>query len=258
MTRKAPADRIALGIALVVLLALVPAALAAKGGGGGHGGGHGGTSSCTQNAPGVSVQNNWAWGSSGSFGRPGQQLAYDIRVTNNDVGCGSSTFSVSVSVPSGFSVSLPTSQVSLASTSSSYLWVYVTSPSAIADGNYPLVVTVTRAATSASTGSDTTYYKVYSSDTTAPTLFWPNPGNGTTISGHSYNVTVSSSDDHAVKNIDLYIDNAYVSTKACDDVTYICQLNYSWSPSAGQHTATFKSHDWLGNVGVLTVAFTAS
>jgi hypothetical protein len=121
---------------------------------------------------------------------------------------------------------------------------------------YPLTVTAQRSgSTSAST---TTVYKVYSADTTTPTLFWASPGNGTTISGHSYNVTVSSSDDHAVEKIDLYIDGAYVSTQNCNDITYTCQLNYGWSPRTGQHTATFKSYDWMGNVGTVTVSFTVS
>jgi hypothetical protein len=52
------------------------------------------------------------------------------------------------------------------------------------------------------------YYKVYSSDTVAPTLYWPNPWDGQTISGSSFNFTVSSNDDHAVKQIDLYVDGA--------------------------------------------------
>ena len=69
--------------------------------------------------------------------------------------------------------------------------------------------------------------------------------------------TVASNDDHAVKKIDLYLDGAFVSTTACDNVTYICQLYYKWSLRRvqGQHTATFRSHpDWMrGNVGALTV-----
>ena len=99
---------------------------------------------------------------------------------------------------------------------------------------------------------------MYSTDSVAPTLFWPNPGDGTTITGRSYNVAVSSSDDHAVKKIDLYIDNVYKSEVLCDDVSYTCQLNYSWSlgGATGQHTATFKSYDWMDNVGVSTVSFT--
>jgi Bacterial Ig domain len=243
-------------VAVVVTLAIVPAAIAAKGGHGGGGGGGGGT--CTRNAPGVTVENNWEWGATGSWGLPGQRLTYSVRVTNNDLGCSSSSFVLSLSAPNGFSVSVPTASINLASSSAGNLVAYVTSPTAIADGDYGLTASVQRSGASSSDASSTSYYKVYSSDTVAPTLFWMNPGEGTAITSRSYNVTVSSSDDHAPKSIDLYIDGAYVSTKACDNMTYICSLNYTWSTKVGTHTATFKSHDWLGNVGVATVTFTVS
>jgi len=182
---------------------------------------------------------------------------YAIDVINYDVGCGSSSFVVSVSASGGFSVSPPTSTISLKSASSGYLWAYVTSPSVIADGDSPLTVTVQREG-STQTASTTSWYKVYSSDTVAPTLYWPSPGDGATITGRSYNVAASSNDDRAVKKIELYLDNAYVSTKACDNVSYTCQINYGWSTRLGQHTATFKSYDWMGNVGVLTTTFTVN
>src|SRR6266571_1940193 len=106
--------------------------------------------------------------------------------------------------------------------------------------------------------SFTSYYKVYSSDTVAPTLFWPNPGDGQTISGSSYNVVVSSNDDHEVEQI--YIDNVRRSTTLCDDISYNCHAAYNWSLRgvSGQHTATFQSYDWKGNVGVMTVSFSVS
>jgi hypothetical protein len=94
----------------------------------------------------------------------------------------------------------------------------------------------------------------------APTLYWPNPADGSTISGRSYNVSVSSSDDHAVKTIDVYIDGAYRSATSCDGISYSCQLYFTWAIGGiqGQHTATFKSYDWMGNVGVLSTTFTVN
>lgn len=256
MTRNAPRLRIALTAALAgAVLVLAPTSTAAPGGGGSGGG----KTSCTRNTPGVSVDNNWAWGQTGSWGLPGQQLTYGIKVVNYDVGCGSSSFVASLSAPDGFSVSFPTNTISLKSSYSGYLWANVTSPNAIADGDYPLTVTVQRTTTPSSAAS-TSYYKVYSSDTVAPTLYFPNPGDGTTISGNSYNVVVSSRDDHAVKSIDLYIDNVFKSSASCDDIAFSCSLSYKWSLSgvSGQHTATFRSYDWLGNVGVLTTTFTVN
>jgi Bacterial Ig domain len=135
----------------------------------------------------------------------------------------------------------------------------VTSPTGIANGDYPLTVTVQRVG-STDTASTTSWYKVYSSDSVKPTLYWPSPGDGTTITGRSYDVAVSATDDHAVKHIDLYLDNATapVSTTTCDGVSYSCNLNYSWSTTKGPHTATFKAYDWLGNMSTLTTSFTVS
>jgi hypothetical protein len=220
------------------------------------------TSSCVQSTPSLVVENNWAWGQTGSWGMPGQRLTYQFEVINQDAGCASSTFLLSVTGPAGFSVTIPTSAISLKSGTGGFLLASVTSPSVIVDGDYALGVSVQRAGPTTSVGasysSATTYYKVYSSDISAPRLFLANPYAGQSISGHSFTMTVSSSDDHAVKSIDLYIDNTAVTTTACDDITYLCHLSYKWSLRgvAGPHTATFRSHDWMGNTGVLTVPFT--
>jgi len=190
---------------------------------------------------------------------PGQQLGFQIQVTNYDVGCGSSSFAISATAPAGFSVSVPITTISVKSTSVGFLWAYVTSPSVITDDDYPLTVTAKRAGTSATSGATfTSYDKVYSADTTVPTLFLPNPWDGATISGSSYTFVVSAADDHAVKGIDLYIDYTYVTTATCDDVSYMCHLDYKWGMQgvSGQHTATFESFDWMGNVGAMTVTFT--
>jgi Bacterial Ig domain/NPCBM-associated, NEW3 domain of alpha-galactosidase len=215
------------------------------------------TSGCTPSAPQIGVQNTYGWGQSGSWGLAGQQVGYQIQIIDEDSGCSSSSFLMSVSAPTGFSVNVPTSTVSLKPGGYAYLWAYVTSPDGAADGDYPLTVSVTRAA--APGAAATTYYKAYSTDTTAPTLFWANPGDGVTLSGSSYNVAVWSSDDHAVQRIELYIDGAYRTTTTCG-VTYNCALSYKLSLRRmhGQHTATFKSYDWMDdlNVGVETVTFT--
>jgi hypothetical protein len=177
---------------------------------------------------------------------------------NTDVGCRGSTFTVNLSAPVGFSVSSPTTTVTLKSSSSTYVYAKVTSANTVADGDYPLVATMHRSGTAAGSGSYTSSYKVYSTDTVAPTLYWQSPGDGETVNARSYTFGVSSNDDHAVKNIDLYIDGTLVSTKACDDIAADCQLTYETSVAKGSHTARFTSQDWLGNLATLRSAFTAS
>jgi len=275
VAKKTPVIRIALPIAIAALV-LVPAALADKGGNGGNGGGKAGggggatpssstlapssgpTSGCTVNAPRASIDNTWAWASPGSWGMPGQQLKYAIDVFNNDVGCGSSSFVVTMSAPSGFTVSMPSSTITLNSASSGYAWAYVTSSTTAADGNYSLTATVSRAGSSSPAA--TSMYKVYSSDTVAPSLYWTNPSNGGALSGRTADVGFASSDDHAVKQLDLYIDGASVASRLCDSVSYECQLSYKWSIRRvrGQHTATYRSTDWMGNVTTQTATFTVN
>ena len=216
------------------------------------------TPACAQSAPRASIDNTWAWASPGSWGMPGQQLAYAIDVFNDDVGCGSSSFVVSMSAPGGFSVSMPTSTITLSSASTGYVWAYVTSLATAADGDYPITATVARDGTSSP--STTSYYKVYSSDTVAPNLYWGNPPDGGTLSGRTAYVGFASSDNHAVRQVDLSIDGVSKASKLCDSVSYECQLSYKWSIGRvhGQHTATYKSTDWMGNVATQTVTFTVN
>ena len=55
------------------------------------------------------------------------------------------------------------------------------------------------------------------------------------------------------------MDGAYMSTTACDNIAFRCQLYYEWSVGVpGQHTARFEATDWMGNVGVETVNFTVA
>jgi hypothetical protein len=246
VTAKPPV-RIALFVVLAALvLAVVPGALAAPAGK---------PSSCTRNKPGFWIDNTFGWGMYGSWGMPGQQLTYAIHLMNYDGGCGSSTFTIGLSAPPGFSVSLPTTSVSLRSATETYIYATVTSPSGIADGAYPLTFTANR--TSGPSASATSYYKVYSADSTAPTLYYLNPQDGVTLSGRSYHAAATSSDDHEVKQIEFYVDGVYKSTTACDDIAYECTLSSTFSGlSSGQHVATFESYDWMGNVGTRSTTFT--
>ena len=216
------------------------------------------SSGCTPNAPRASVDNNYREGS-GSWGLPGQQVKYAIDVFNNDVGCGSSSFFVSLSAPSGFSVSFPTNTISLASSSTGYLFADVTSPTSAADGDYPLTVSVSRGGIGPAVSASSSY-KVYSSDAVAPQMYWMYPSDSSTISGRSTYVSVNSADDHAVRRVDLSIDGAHMATTTCDNISYECGVSYKWSIRRvhGLHTATFTATDWMGNVATESATFTVN
>jgi hypothetical protein len=249
--------RFVIVLAMAAILASVgtTTALAARGAGGGT------TSVCTHAAAGASIDNTWAWAAPGSWGMPGQQLMYAIDVVNNDVGCGSSSFVVSLAAPDGFTVSMPSSTITLSSASTGYVWAYVTSPTTAADGDYLLTAMIAQAGSSSATAaSGTSSYKVYSSDTVAPKVYWTNPMDGGALSGRTEYVGFASNDDHAVKQLDVAVDGVSVASLLCDDISSDCQLSYKWSIRRvhGTHTATFTSTDWMGNVASQTSTFTVN
>jgi tryptophan synthase alpha subunit len=91
-------------------------------------------------------------------------------------------------------------------------------------------------------------------------LYWTNPSDGGALSGRTAYVGFTSSDDHAVKKLDLSLDGVAVGSVLCDNISSDCQVSYKWSIRRvhGQHTATYKSTDWLGNVATQTATFTVN
>ncbi len=236
-------------IAVLVGGLIVGTAFAARGGGG-----------CTPAAPRVAVQNTYAWASWGSYGMAGQTLQFQVSVSNYDAGCRASTFVLDVSAPDGFSVSLPEDTVSLRSGRTAYLSAWVTSPNGADNGDYQIVASAVRsgstAEAAASGDSFTSYYMVYSSDGAPPDLYWATPGDGSSIDGRSYNISVSARDNRSVKKIELFLDDALAETMNCDGISFSCQLVHRWSTTDGSHTATFRARDWMGNISSLTNNFT--
>jgi hypothetical protein len=165
-----------------------------------------------------------------------------------------------MTAPNGFVISMPSTTITLGSSSSGYLWAYVTSPSGVADGDYPLTATVERAEGQGASSPSASYYKVYSTDTAAPKLYWMNPADGGTLTGRSAYVGFASSDDHAVKQVEVVLDGNLVAITVCDNISYECQVSYKLSLRRvrGQHEATFTSTDWLGNVATKTSTFTVN
>ena len=240
--------------ALVLALALVPAALAAKGGDGGGGA----TSSCTQVRPAPRST------TPGPGHRPARGAC---RASSSSTPSTSSTMtSAAARRPSRSGSPRRTdspsrcrpSTITLNSASTGYVWAYVTSPTTAADGDYPLTVTVERAGSSSPAA--TSSYKVYSSDTVAPKLYWTNPSDGGALTGRTAYVGFASSDDHAVKQVDLYVDGVSEATNSAtaSRSSASCPTSGRSAASTGQHTATYTSTDWMGNVASQTATFTVN
>ena len=140
---------------------------------------------------------------------------------------------------------------------SGYLWVYATSPGTAADGDYPLTATVVRrrgvsvgtrrqAPPSATTRCTRPTASLRRSSGRIPATGRQSPAAPTTWLSHRATTMRSR------RSIST---STMCTSLRCSATTppYTCQLNYSWSlgGATGQHTATFKSYDWMDNVGVL-------
>jgi hypothetical protein len=221
--------------------------------------GSGKPSGCTTHEPRVVINNTWAWASKGSWGMPGQTITYALFVANDDVGCKASTFQVSVHAPQDFTVSIPTEAIQLDASSSGYVWADVTSGKGTSDGDFKLEASVQRSGSAAPVSiGDESWYKVYSSDSTGPKESWLNPADGSSITGRTTYVGFASSDDHAVREMEVLLDGVVVTTVICRGITFDCQASYGWSIRRvhGEHSATFISTDWMGNATSKTVTFT--
>lgn len=219
----------------------------------------GSSGTCVPSTPDVHIVNTYAWASPGSWGMPGEQLSYAIDVMNRDSGCGSSSFSVSLAAPAGFTASAPIT-VSVASGTDAYASGTVTSPAGVPDGTYQVTASVSRSGSSAAAATGQSVYKVYSADATAPSEYWMNPADASAITGRSTNVGFAASDDHQVTQLSIAIDGVTVASTACGNTSYECQLSYAWSTRrvSGVHTATFVARDYAGNVASTKAAFSVN
>lgn len=77
-----------------------------------------------------------------------------------------------------------------------------------------------------------------------------NPADGSAVSGRTTYVGFSSSDDHSVKELVVYLDNALVATKVLrrHHVRLSGVVQVVDRRVREPHTATYQSTDWMGNV----------
>ena len=114
-------------------------------------------SSCSRQNPSVTIS------PSSQTGNPGQTLTYTVYVTNNDnSACGSSTFTLTNTCPSGFTCSLSSSSLTISPGSTSSTSISVTSSSSSSPGTYTFSVTATNNADSTKRGTGSASYVVIS------------------------------------------------------------------------------------------------
>jgi hypothetical protein len=174
--------------------------------------------------------------------------------------CATATVTANVVVPAGFTVEPASVSVSLGSRQSALRTVYVTSPADVAVADHAVVVTASAATrTGPVTGNtETSLYKVYTTDTVAPTAALQSHFTGSTVTG-TVQLSHGFRDDHMVRRTDLYIDGAPVASANSDGITYELNAAYNWdtrSMSKAQHTVEWKTYDDFGNEFVDTWVLT--
>lgn len=146
---------------------------------------------CSQGAPSVSM-------SPGSLtGAPGDTLSYSVSVTNTDSqDCSASNFSLSRSIPSGWSGSLSKSALSLAPGETGSATLVVSSAGSAAAGTYGLSVSVSNtAATSHAASVNASYVVADQCTVVAPTLsLAPGSQSGNPGALLTYSVTLVNND----------------------------------------------------------------
>ena len=139
---------------------------------------------CTRANPTVSLS------PSSQSGNPGQTLNYTVTVTNNDnSACGSSTFNLTYSCPSGWTCNLAASSLSLNPGSSGSTTLSVTSSTTATAGSYTVSATATNSAATSYSGTGfATYQVVIVAGITAPIVVILTPiditPNSATLRGH--------------------------------------------------------------------------
>jgi hypothetical protein len=216
---------------------------------------------CIPDQPVARFQNTYKWASWGTNAKAGERVGYLASVTNFDQNCGTSTFNITVTAPDGFLVENAIQTVTLDSgTNRDYstinkdFEVYITSPAGLGDGDYPITITATKqdGTTNKSATDATSYYKVYSVDTTAPTMMWKSDLNGKTVSVSDRTLQIShnSTDNKRVKQVQILIDGSVVASRDCTThVGYSCDTRYDLDlrKNKGVHNLVLSATDFSGN-----------
>lgn len=183
---------------------------------------------CVRNAPTVSITPTSAWVHAGTL------VPYTISVTNNDSeGCAPATFTITSTLPDGFSQSPATLAISGNPLTTNSGTISILSPLTAMPATYPVGVRVSHDAVVGSAIDTVVNYNVVPVDTVAPIVTISQPTDGAKITGRKIIVSVSATDTSGISKIDVVIDGKIMKT--CSLVT-LC--SYSWNTnriSAGSH-----------------------
>ncbi len=197
-----------------------------------------GAGSCVRANPSLVVSPASQWGF------PGESLNYTVSVTNNDSSaCGTSSFSITPSLPAtGWSQTPSSLSEQLSPGASVTRTVSIKSPTGVAEGLYNFSETALNLSESAFSRTGSAQYNVKPVDTTAPVITITSPKDGAILPAkRSTNISATATDESGISRINIYINNTVVKT--CTN-TSSCQYNWNISKVAsGQHIIKIRAQD---------------
>ncbi len=191
---------------------------------------------CKRSNPTVSISPDGQWGSAGA------SLGYTAFVQNNDSEtCGQSTYTLTSSLPTGFTQGPAALSVSLNPFEQKSVAFTVTAPSTAVPATYTFTELVENTGVPTSSASAGANFNVTPPDVTAPTVSITSPANGAVLKGAKVSLSASASDTSGIARIELSVDGIVVKT--CSAAT---TCTYSWNTrrvSSGTHTVRAVATD---------------
>lgn len=191
---------------------------------------------CTRSNPTISISPTGQWGSAGG------SLTYTATVLDNDSSsCGLSTFTVTPTLPAGFTQSPSSLSLSLNPLEQKSVSFTLTAPSDAVPATYTFTQMAQNSIVTTSSARASANYNIASPDVTAPVVSVTSPSNGAQVNGSKVKVAAAASDASGIARMELYVDDVMV--KACSVAT---TCSYNWNSrraSAGTHTLRAVAFD---------------
>jgi hypothetical protein len=198
---------------------------------------------CARANPTISIDPASQWGAAG------ETLSYNVTVVNNDSSdCSSSTFNVTSSLSSGFTMNPASYSQSIAPGASSTRSADVTSEVGTQNGAYPFSLTATNSSDATYSATTSANYNVFTPDIEDPSVAVTSPTDGSTVSGTT-NITATASDNVGVTKVEFYIDSNLKSTDLSSPYVYSWDTTTETNES---HTLVAKAYDAANNVSTST------
>ena len=200
--------------------------------------------SCVHTSPTIVISPTSQWGS------PGNSLTYTTTLTNNDeTVCSSSVYSITPTLPAGWSQTPTTLSANLAPKTSVNMNIAIVSDINAQPAYYQFSETAVNDQITPLSSSAAANYNIMPADTTPPGVSIIKPLNGSTITKGTLKISATASDISGISVINILSDNAAIKT--CYGTT-TCNANLGVSQiSPGFHTiiATAADNSLQQNIG---------